>query len=176
MRVAENLLGAGVIEPELARERPETFFRPLSRLSPELQIVSMELVQKLEPVPDTALVTEVVGCVRGSQEPTPGIMSGTNSATMRYRRVYSNGIPQLAAALEAGLLTPYRAGEIARLEPQAQQTALTIWTTRARQKQLSAAIAAVALRQYLAGSSRVDLDEACSAIRGAVEELRQNQL
>jgi hypothetical protein len=103
-------------------------------------------------------------------------MSGTASRVMRYRRVYIHGIPELATALEAGLLTEYRAGEIARLEPQAQQSALTIWTTRARQKQLSAAIAAVALRQYLAGSSRVDLDEACSAIRGAVEELRQNQL
>jgi|SRR5690349_16064859 hypothetical protein len=103
-------------------------------------------------------------------------MSGTNSATMRYRRVYSHGIPQLAQALEAGLLTPYRAGEIARLEPQAQQSALTIWTTRARQKQLSAQVAGAALRQYLAGSSKVDLDEACSAIRCAVEELRQNQL
>jgi hypothetical protein len=50
MRVAENLLGSGVIEPEVVQSRPETFFRPLR--SPELQIASMELIRKLEPVPD----------------------------------------------------------------------------------------------------------------------------
>jgi len=66
MRVAENLLGAGVIEPDVVQSRPEAFFRPLSRLSPELQIASMELIQKLEPAPDTGLVKEVVGCVRSA--------------------------------------------------------------------------------------------------------------
>jgi hypothetical protein len=72
--------------------------------------------------------------------------------------------------LEAGLLTPYRGGEIARLEPQAQQAALTIWTTRARQKQQSGTIAAAALRHYLASSAQADLSEACSIIRAAVEK------
>jgi hypothetical protein len=97
-------------------------------------------------------------------------MNGTSSRVMRYRRVYTHGIPELAKALETGLLTEYRAGEIARLEPQAQQAALTIWTTRARQKQQSGAIAAVALRGYLASSSRIDLSEVCSVIRAAVAQ------
>jgi hypothetical protein len=37
-------------------------------------------------------------------------------------------------------------------------------------KQQSTAIAAVALRQYLASSSRADLSEVCSVIRAAVEK------
>jgi len=98
-------------------------------------------------------------------------MSGTPSRVMRYRRVYTHGIPELAKALEAGLLTPYRAGEIARLaDPLAQQSALKIWTERSLVHTQTQASAAVALRQYLASSSRADLSEACSVIRTAVEK------
>jgi hypothetical protein len=104
-------------------------------------------------------------------------MSGTSSRVMGYRRVYTHGIPELATALEAGLLTEYRAGEIARLaDPLAQQSALKIWTERSLVRTQTQASAAAALRGYLANSSRVDLSEACSVIRAAAEELQQNQL
>jgi hypothetical protein len=90
-------------------------------------------------------------------------MSGTNSATMRYRRVYTQGVPELGRALDAGLLTPYRAGEIARLEPEAQQSALKIWTERTLVHTQAQASAAVALRQHLANnsSSKVALQPPC---------------
>jgi hypothetical protein len=90
MRVAENLLGAGVIEPELALNRPETFFRPLSRLSPELQIACMELIQKLGPAPDTGLVEEVVGCVRSA------ITEGCNAPGAEESMSASSGLRQAA--------------------------------------------------------------------------------
>jgi hypothetical protein len=67
-------------------------------------------------------------------------------------------------------LTPYRAGEIARLEPQAQQSALKIWTERTTVRTQAQASAAAALRSYLASSSRADLSEACSIIRAAVQK------
>jgi hypothetical protein len=101
MRVAENLLGAGVIEPELVQNRPETFFRPLSRLAPELQIGCMELVQKLEPHPDTNLVKEVVGCVReaiaeGCNPPTEENMSAPRTSSS-HRCAPGRDSNQLAA-------------------------------------------------------------------------------
>jgi hypothetical protein len=61
-------------------------------------------------------------------------------------------------------------------EPQAQQGALKIWIDRSLIRAQAQAIAAAALRQYLAGSPRADLSEAYSVIRAAMEELRQNQL
>jgi hypothetical protein len=80
-----------------------------------------------------------------------------------------DGIPELTTALEAGLLTEYRAGEIARLaDPLAQQSALKIWTERSLVRTQAQASAAAALRGYLANSSRVDLSEVCSIIRAAV--------
>jgi hypothetical protein len=49
---------------------------------------------------------------------------------MRTRHIAS-GIPQLQAAVEAGLVTAYRGGELAKLPPGQQKIVLTQWTSRA---------------------------------------------
>ena len=101
-------------------------------------------------------------------------MSGTSSHVMRYRRVYSRGIPELAEALSRGWVTEYRAGEIARLSSHRdQKIALAQWTERARQRREGQALAARCLRRYLAShNSQVDLNKACSLIREAVAASR----
>ena len=97
-------------------------------------------------------------------------MSGTSSHLMRYRRVYSRGIPELAEALSRGLVTEYRAGEIARLSsPRDQKIALEQWSERARQHGEGQSIAASCLRRYLAQHrGPVDLSEIWSFIRESI--------
>jgi hypothetical protein len=114
MRVAENLLGAGVIESDVVQSRPEAFFRPLSRLSPELQIASMELIQKLEPAPDTGLVKEVVGCVRSA------IAEGCNASGEESSSARASGSHQSAPGRDSNQLAALSrwANKLALIDPE----------------------------------------------------------
>jgi hypothetical protein len=96
-------------------------------------------------------------------------MSGTSESVMRYRRVYTNGMPELKDALERKLITLYRADQILRLPTyREQRIALKAWTARTLEHREGQAIAARALRRYLSQSSAVDLYQACSLICEAV--------
>jgi hypothetical protein len=94
--------------------------------------------------------------------------SGTCSAVMRARRIGASAIPEVRAAIEEGLLTIYRAGEIARLPADQQAVALTQWAARSEYRTQGQSIAAKAIRAYLRGHARVDLDRVAAAIRAAV--------
>ena len=95
--------------------------------------------------------------------------SGTSSAVMRERRIRSTAIPELRVALEAGLVTTYRAGEIAKLSADQQTAVLAQWTNRSLCRTRGQEIAAQVIRMALRRRSRVDLGEIASAIRAAIE-------
>jgi hypothetical protein len=97
--------------------------------------------------------------------------SGTSSALMRRNRILERGIPALRAAVEAKLITTYRAGEIARLPRGQQMVAIEQWSARGAQKEQGQAIAACVLRKALAqGEGPIDLEAISSAIRDAVAQ------
>jgi hypothetical protein len=86
---------------------------------------------------------------------------------MRTRRIASS-IPQLQAAVEAGLVTTYRAGELAKLSPAQQKTVLTQWVNRGLMRAQGQAIAARVIRGALRRRAKVDLDKIAAAIRTAI--------
>lgn len=88
---------------------------------------------------------------------------------MRERRIRSTAIPELRVALEAGLVTTYRAGEIAKLPADQQTAVLAQWTNRSLCRTRGQEIAAQVIRKALRRRSRVDLGEIASAIRAAIE-------
>jgi hypothetical protein len=88
---------------------------------------------------------------------------------MRRARVYRQGIPQLCAALEAGEITLYRAGEISKMTPAAQAKSLGQWRARSVMRTHGQAIAAAAIRKALTrDSQKIDLDRVTSAIKRAI--------
>jgi hypothetical protein len=95
------------------------------------------------------------------------IYSGTPSRLMREARIRASGSPQLQAALAAGEITLYRAGEIARLPAREQKIALAQWVSRSLLRTQGQAIAARVIREALR-SSKVDLSVIVSAIRDAI--------
>ena len=95
--------------------------------------------------------------------------SGTCSRVMRIRRVQEHGSAPLQAAVEAGLITVYRGGEIAKLPVDEQALAVAQWINRSLCRTEAHAIAAAVLRKELTRSdSKIDLDRVLSAIRTAV--------
>ena len=96
--------------------------------------------------------------------------SGTPSAVVRRARVLERGIAELQTALEEGALSLYRAGEICRLPPEAQPTAIELWTNRTHQKQVGSALAARVLKNQLQKypDQKLDLAEIGSLIREAI--------
>jgi hypothetical protein len=93
--------------------------------------------------------------------------SGTPSRLMRRRRIAS-GSPALQAAVEAGLVTTYRAGEIARLPIHQQGEVLTQWADRALMRRDGSRLAAQVIRQELKRRTKVDLDRVAAAIKNAI--------
>jgi hypothetical protein len=91
---------------------------------------------------------------------------------MRHARVLTRAIPQLRVALEAGEITLYRAGEIAKLPADQQEIAVAQWTARSRLRTQGQAIAARAIREELsrenARGSKVDLNRVASVIKSAI--------
>jgi hypothetical protein len=74
--------------------------------------------------------------------------------------------PQLSV-IEAGQVTTYRAGELAKLHPDQQEIAVAQWVSRSRLRTQGQAIEAAVIRGALR-SSKVDLGEIASAIRDAI--------
>jgi hypothetical protein len=92
---------------------------------------------------------------------------------MRESRIRKHAIPQLQAALEAGEITLYRAGEIARLPPRQQEIAVAQWRDRSLLRTEGQAIAARAIREELmrrdvSRDSKIDLALIGSAIKKAI--------
>ena len=97
--------------------------------------------------------------------------SGTSSAVMRERRIRSTAIPELRVALEAGLVTTYRAGEIAKLSADQQKVAVAQWAARHQYRTQGQAIAAKAILQALKRRrGKVDLGMVAAAIRAAIAQ------
>jgi hypothetical protein len=84
---------------------------------------------------------------------------------MREARMRTRGIPQLQAALKAGQITLYRAGEIAKLSADQQETAVAQWASRSMMRSEGQAIAAQVIRRELERRSKVDLGRVAKAIR-----------
>jgi hypothetical protein len=87
---------------------------------------------------------------------------------MRARRLHQHGSAALQAAVEAGLVTTYRAGEISKLPVHEQGTVVAQWTNRSLCRIQGQVIAAKVIRQELRRHSKVDLDRVASAIRDAI--------
>jgi hypothetical protein len=94
---------------------------------------------------------------------------------MRESRVFARAIPQLQAALEAGEISLYRAGEIAKLPADRQETVVAQWRDRSLLRIEGHAIAAEVIREELTRRRRralcgakVDLDRVASAIKKAI--------
>jgi hypothetical protein len=91
---------------------------------------------------------------------------------MRQARIVASGSPQLQTALEANQITPYRAGEIAKLPSDQQEIALAQWVSRSRLRTRGHTIAATVIREELcrkhSRGSKVDLDRVVSAIKRAI--------
>ena len=86
---------------------------------------------------------------------------------MREARLLRQGSPALKTAFAEGLLSLYRAGEIAKL-PLDQQAAVTVqWTMRTLRQKEGQAIATQVIREALRRSP-MDLDEIASAIHDAI--------
>jgi hypothetical protein len=90
MHAARNLVEAHVIHPKEAALKPEKFYRPLSKLDPELQAMTYELIKRLQVKPDTKLVNHVVSEIRaaiatGWRERT-GAQTGKNGSDGRPAR------------------------------------------------------------------------------------------
>jgi hypothetical protein len=88
---------------------------------------------------------------------------------MRTRRIAS-AIPQLQAAVEAGLVSVYRAGEISRLPVHEQETVVNQWTNRALMRRDGSRLAAKVIRRELKRRSKVDLSKIAAAIRTAISQ------
>jgi hypothetical protein len=86
---------------------------------------------------------------------------------MRQTRIRASGSPQLRAAFEAGEITLYRAGEIAKLPAAQQKAVLAQWTNRSLCRIQGQAVAAAVIRKALR-RSKVDLAEIASSIRTAI--------
>jgi hypothetical protein len=87
---------------------------------------------------------------------------------MRERRLHQHGSGALQAAVEAGLITTYRAGEIAKLPVNQQEIAVTQWASRSLCRIEGQAIAAQVIRRELKRRSKVNLDRVASAICDAI--------
>jgi hypothetical protein len=87
---------------------------------------------------------------------------------MRARRLHQRGSPQLQAAVAAGLITAYRAGEISRLPLHQQEIAVAQWASRSRLRIQGHAIAAAVIREELTDDSKIDLDRVVTAIKRAI--------
>jgi hypothetical protein len=83
-------------------------------------------------------------------------------------RLIASSVPQLQAAVEAGLVTAYRAGEIAKLPPAQQRAVLPQWTDRSLCRTQGQAIAAKMIRQELKRRTKVNLGRVAGAIRDAI--------
>jgi hypothetical protein len=88
---------------------------------------------------------------------------------MRERRLYQRGTPALQAAVASGLVTTYRAGEIAKLSVSEQEIAVAQWSNRSLARIQGQAIAALVIRGELGKAEIIDLDRILSTIREAVE-------
>ncbi len=91
---------------------------------------------------------------------------------MRARRLHQHGSLTLQAAVKNGLITVYRAGEIAKLPASEQEIATVQWTNRALRRARGQAIAAKVIRAELtrasSAGSKINLDRVLSAIRSAI--------
>jgi hypothetical protein len=91
------------------------------------------------------------------------------SAVMRTRRLHLQGSPQLQAAVATGLITAYRAGEIAKLPIREQEIAVIQWSNRSLRRTEGQAIATAVIREELIRSdSKIDLDRVVTAIKRAI--------
>jgi hypothetical protein len=90
---------------------------------------------------------------------------------MRKRRLYQHGCPELRAAVEVGLISVYRAGEIAKLPATQQEAVVEQWTNRTLCRTEGAKIAAAVIRQELCRRSTGDLARIAAAIRDAIAQL-----
>jgi hypothetical protein len=89
---------------------------------------------------------------------------------MRERRIRSTAIPELRVALEAGSITTYRAGEIAKLSADQQRAAVAQWAARHQYRTQCQAIAAKTILQALKRRrGKVDLGMVAAAIRDAIK-------
>jgi hypothetical protein len=89
---------------------------------------------------------------------------------MRARRLRRQGIVELREAVAAGLVTTYRAGEIAKLPANEQEIAVAQWASRSRLRNEGQAIAATAIGGFLKGSTDkpINLDHLSEAIRDTI--------
>ena len=86
---------------------------------------------------------------------------------MRQRRLKEQGSPALKVAVRAGLISTYRAGEIAKLPLHEQERAVTQWSNRSLRRTRGEQLAARVIRRELR-KSRIDLGGILSTIREAV--------
>jgi hypothetical protein len=87
---------------------------------------------------------------------------------MRTRRVRAAASPAVRAALKAGQITLYRAGEISKLPADQQETVLAQWADRSLCRSQGHAIAAEVIRGELTRCAKVDLARIAAAIRDAI--------
>jgi len=86
---------------------------------------------------------------------------------MRTRRLAQHGSPALQAAVAAGLISVFRAGEIAKLHASEQELAVAQWSNRSLYRSQGQRIAANVIRQEL-GKPKVNLNCTLSLIREAI--------
>jgi hypothetical protein len=94
--------------------------------------------------------------------------SGTPSRAMRERRIRSTAIPAVRAAHQAGQISLYRAGEIARLPAEQQELAIAPWAARSLCRTEGSRLAAAAIMRDLRRYAKVDLNRVATAIARAV--------
>jgi hypothetical protein len=87
---------------------------------------------------------------------------------MRERRIRATAIPELQAAVKAGVVSTYRGGEIAKLSAAQQKIAVKQWAARHQYRRHGQAIAARVIRQQLRKYARMDLKRVAAAIRDAI--------